>query len=53
MSYLRYVYLPRYNGVQHILCSVLCFVCHCLVSNLRNVASFSGLYILYCPFAFL
>jgi hypothetical protein len=28
-------------------------VCHCLVSNLRNVASFSGLYILYCPFGFL
>jgi hypothetical protein len=53
MPYLRYVCLPPYNGVQHILCSVLCFVCHCLVSKLPNAASFSGLYILYCPFAFL
>ena len=53
MSYLRYVCLPRYNGVQHILCSVLCFVCLCLVSYVANITSFSGLYILYCPFAFL
>jgi uncharacterized membrane protein len=43
----------RYHKTKFILCSVLCFVCLCLVSNLRNVASFSGLYILYCSFAFL
>ena len=53
MSYLRYLCLPPHSGVQHILCSVLCFVCHCLVSNLPNVASFPGLYIFYCPFGFL
>jgi hypothetical protein len=53
MPYLRYLCLSPHSGVQHILCSVLCFVCLCLVSNLCNVASFSGLYILYCSFAFL
>ena len=53
MSYLLYLCLPPHSGVQHIVCSVLCFDCHCLVSNLRNVASFSDLYILYCSFGFL
>jgi hypothetical protein len=53
MSYLLYLCLPPHSGVQHILCSVLCFDCHCLVSILCNVASFSGLYILYCSFGFL
>jgi hypothetical protein len=27
MFYLRYLYLFPYSGVQHILCSVFCFVC--------------------------
>jgi hypothetical protein len=41
-----------YGGVQHILCFVFCFVCLCLVSYVPNVASFSGLSILFCPFVF-
>jgi hypothetical protein len=32
MSYLRYLCLLAYSGVQHILCCVLCFVCLRLVS---------------------
>ena len=52
MSYLSYLCLPPHSGVQHMLCSVLCFVWHCLVSNLPTVASFSGLYIHYCPSVF-
>jgi hypothetical protein len=39
MSYLLYLCLPPHSGVQHILCSVLCFDCHCLVSIFRPVAS--------------
>ena len=53
MPYLRYLCLSPHSGVQHTLCSVLCFVCLCLVSCVPNIASFSGLYILYCPFGFL
>ena len=47
MSYLRYLCLLAYSGVQHI---VLCF---CLSSYcIPNVASFSGLSF-HCPFGFL
>jgi hypothetical protein len=40
MSYLRYLCLPLHSGV-------LCFVCRCLVSNLRNVACFSTIFQLH------
>ena len=77
MSYLRYLCLFTYSGVQHIFCCVFwfCFVClrlvscvwwcptyivlcffllFCLrlVSCVPNVASFSELSILDCPFGF-
>jgi hypothetical protein len=52
MSCLRYLCLPPHSGVQHILCSVLCFVCLRPISYVP-VASFSGLYFLYCPLGFL
>jgi len=49
MSYLRYLCLFAYSGVQHILCCVFGFIscvpyicCH-----------FSGLSIFYCPFGIL
>ena len=41
MSYLRYLRLFVYNGVQHLLCCVFCFVC--LVYNMLPVS-------LDCPF---
>ena len=41
MSYLRYLRLFVYNGVQHLLCCVFCFVC--LVYNMLTVS-------LDCPF---
>jgi hypothetical protein len=43
MSYLRYLCLLTYSGVQHILCCVSCFVCLRLVFYVHNVASYSGL----------
>jgi hypothetical protein len=57
-SYLRYLCLFAYSGVQHILsCGVfwgvfLVFFCLRLVSCVPNVASFSALSILDCPFDF-
>jgi len=50
MSYLRYLCLIAYSGVQHILRFALYFVSFLLVSCAPNVASFSGLSILDCPF---
>jgi hypothetical protein len=51
MTYLSYLCLFGYNGVQHILCCVLLF---CLSSScVHYLASFSGLSILDCPFGFL
>ena len=41
-----------YGGVQHIVCSVFCFVCLRLASCVANVASFSGMSIRDCPFSF-
>jgi hypothetical protein len=52
MSYLRYLCLFTFSGVQHILCCVFCFVCLCLVSCVPYVVSFSGFSILDCPFVF-
>ena len=50
MSYLRYLCLFTYNGVQHILCSVFLF---CLSSFcVPDVANFSGVSILDLPFRF-
>jgi len=47
MSYLRYLYLFAYSGVQHILCCVLfSFSSSCV----PYVASFSELSIFGCPF---
>ena len=54
MSYLCYLCLFVYSGVQHILCCVcFCFVCLRLVSCVPYVVSFSGLYIVDCPFGIL
>jgi len=53
MSYLRYLCLFTYSGVQHILHCVFCFVCLRLVLCVPNVPSISGLSILDCPFGFL
>ena len=50
MSYLRYLCLLAYSGVQHILCCVFCFVCLPLVFCVPNVANFSGLSILELVF---
>jgi hypothetical protein len=47
MSYLRYLYLFVYCGVQHILCCVFALSC------VPYVASFSGLSIFDCPFGVL
>jgi hypothetical protein len=52
MSYLRYLCLFAYSAVQHTLRCVFCFVCLRLVSCVPNLASFSGLPILDCPFGF-
>ena len=47
-SYLRYLCLCEYSGIQHILCDF------CLSSScVPNVASFPGLFIFDCPFEFL
>jgi hypothetical protein len=49
--FLFYMCLFTHSGVQHILCCV--FVLHCLrLVFVLNVASFSGLSILDCPFGF-
>jgi len=48
MSYLRYMFLFAYSGVQHICCYAFCFVCLRLVFCVPNVESFSGLAILDC-----
>jgi hypothetical protein len=42
MSYLRYLCLFAYSGVQHMLCCVFCFVSLRLVLCVPYVASFSG-----------
>ena len=47
MSYLRYLCLFAYNGIQLILCCVLSLSC------VLYVASFSGLPIFDCPFGIL
>jgi len=50
MSYLRYLCLFVYIGVEHILCCVLfCFSSSCV----HYVAKFSGLSIFNCPFGIL
>jgi hypothetical protein len=50
--FLFYLCLFTHSGVQHILCCV--FVLHCLrLVFVLNVASFSGLSFLDCPFGFL
>jgi len=53
MSYLRYLCLFAYGGVQHTLCCVFRFVGHRFVSCVPNVASFSRFSILDCPFVIL
>jgi hypothetical protein len=40
VSYLRYLCLFVYSGVQHMLSSVFCFVCLRIVSCVPNVANF-------------
>lgn len=50
ISYLRYLCLLAYSGIQHILCCVVCFARPRLVSSVPNVASFCGMSILDCPF---
>jgi len=50
MSYLHYMRLLAYSGVQHILCCIFCLVCLRLVSCVPSVASFSGLSFLDYPF---
>ena len=44
MSYLRYLCLFAYSGIQHVLCGVFSSSCG------PYVASFSGLSIFDCPF---
>ena len=51
MSYLRYLYLFVYSGVQHMLCCV--FVLFWSSSCVPYVASFSGLSISDCSFGIL
>jgi hypothetical protein len=48
MSYLRYLCLLAYSGVQHILCCVFVFL-FLSSSCVPYVASFSGLFIFDCP----
>jgi len=45
-TYVHYLCLFVYSGVQHIVCCVFCFVC------LRLCCSFSGLSILISPSVF-
>jgi len=50
MSYLCYLCLLAYSGVQHILCCVfVLFVSSCV----PYVASFSGVSLFNCPFGIL
>jgi hypothetical protein len=49
MSYLCYLYVFAYSGVQHILCCVFVLFLFVLCT-VPYVISFSGLSILYCPF---
>ena len=55
MSYIRYLCLFVYSGIQHILGCVLDLLDFvlCLVSCVPTVASFSGLPIIDCPFGIL
>ena len=53
LSYLRYVCLFPYSGVQHTLWCAFCLVCLRLVSYVPKVVSFSGLSIPDCLFGFL
>ena len=48
MSYLLYLCLFAYSGVQDILCCYFCFVLR-LVSYVPNVTSFSGLSVIIFP----
>jgi uncharacterized membrane protein len=48
MSYLLYLCLLAYSGVQDILCCYFCFVLR-LVSYVPNVTSFSGLSVIIFP----
>ena len=50
MSYLRYLCMFVYSGVQH---TVLCFLFCFSLSPVPYVASFSGLSIFDCPFGIL
>jgi hypothetical protein len=52
MSYLRYLCLFAYNGVQHILCCGF-FLFRLSSSVVPYVTGFCGLYIVDCPFGFL
>jgi hypothetical protein len=51
MSYLRYVCLIEYSGVQHILFCVFCLVCLCLVclrfslTFIKQIIPALGLYV--------
>jgi len=47
MSYLSYLCLFTYSGVQHISCCVFSFVCLRFLFCVPNVPSFSGLSILF------
>jgi hypothetical protein len=49
ISYLRYVCLPTYSSVQHILCCAFALICLRLVSRVANGVSFTGLSIFDCP----
>ena len=53
MSYLRYLCLFLYSGVQHILCCIFCFVCLRLVSVVPYLVSFSELSICIAPLTFI
>jgi hypothetical protein len=55
MSYLRYLCLLAYSGVQHntYACIVLCFLFGLSSSCVPNIASFSRMPILDCPLGFL
>jgi hypothetical protein len=54
MSYLRYLCFFAHSGSQHILCCVFYFVfCLPFLLCVPNAASFSGFFILDCPFGFL
>ena len=53
MSCLHYLCLFTHIGVQHVLRCVYICVCLRLVIYITNMASFSELSILDCPFGFL